>query len=78
MIDGKYEISINNPEALNKYAIQERLSENKKRGFFKIEGEKVSLSIFGRLALKTSEILAELFNLEGWHEGTQNSLETKK
>lgn len=71
-IDDKFIVSINNPEALNTSAIQQRLAEHERRMFLKVDGQRVKLSLIGYGALSFSEMLAKLFRLEGWQEGTRD------
>jgi hypothetical protein len=70
--NGHYITSINNPEALNSVAIEQRLVEHEHRKFLKIEGERVSLTFLGSLALSVSSRIGQVYNLRGWKKGITN------
>jgi len=68
---GEIEINVKSPEAKDKEAIEFRLEEQISRKIVKIELDKISLTILGKLIYFTSEKTSQLFSLKGWKENKQ-------
>lgn len=70
-------VSTKNRESLPP-SIELRLEENETRRLLTRKGNKLELSSTGNVVLFSSEALARLFNLQGWHETRRVILESEK
>jgi hypothetical protein len=70
-IDGKMKVSSPSLEALNQKAAKIRIEEAQSRGLLDIENNQYRLTFLGELLLSSSNVLANLFELEQWKENTK-------
>jgi len=70
-VAGKVKVSSPSVEALNQKAAKIRIEEAQSRGLLDIENNQYRLTLVGELLLSSSNILANLFELEQWKENTK-------
>jgi predicted PurR-regulated permease PerM len=69
--DGKLVTSIKSPEALNISGVRERISEQINRGLIVRDKNRLSLTFSGRIVLRFSNFVAQIYNLDGWFRNRQ-------
>jgi hypothetical protein len=70
-VAGKVKVSSPSVEAINQKAAKIRIEEAQSRGLLDIENNQYRLTLVGELLLSSSNILANLFELEQWKENTK-------